>query len=61
MTPTKAECIADAAQCIAEAAQLADTLPLAEAARIAYTPTGPSTAELEQRIAARRSGMRRAS
>lgn len=54
---TRDECIAEAAVCIAQAVYLADTLPIAEAARLAYTPTGPTIAELEQRIRARRAGL----
>lgn len=46
--------IASAAACIAEGYELLDTLPVDEAARRAYTPTGPSLTELEARIRARR-------
>ena len=46
--------IVAAGTCLAEARALRDSLPVAEAARRAYTPTGPSLAELEHRIAARR-------
>lgn len=58
---TRDECIAIASQCIAEAVYLSETLPVAEAARLAYTPTGPSLAELERRIAARRARLAHAS
>lgn len=51
---TKDEAIAAAGAKIAHAYYLADTLPIDEAARAAYTPTGPPLAELEARIAARR-------
>lgn len=46
--------IATAAVALAEAAALLDRLPVDEAARLAYTPTGPSYDELVARIAARR-------
>lgn len=52
--PSRAECIAAAAAAIAEGRRQRDTLPVKEAARIAYTPSGPSLEELERRIAARR-------
>lgn len=51
---TRAEALAAAAVCFAEARELRDSLPVEEAARIAYTPTGPSIEELERRIRARR-------
>lgn len=40
---------------LAAAVARRDALTPAEAARAAHTPTGPSLAELERRIAARRS------
>ncbi len=49
-----AAAVAEAAAIIAAARYERDTLPVAEAARLAWTPTGPSLAELERRIAARR-------
>ncbi|MFF2621200.1 hypothetical protein [Oerskovia jenensis] len=49
-----------AAQPIAVAYHLLDTLPVAEAARRAFTPTGPPLVELEARIVARRAGTARA-
>ena len=58
---TREQALAGAAQAFAEARELRDTLPVAEAARRAWTPTGPTVAELEQRIAARRATQRRAS
>lgn len=51
---TREECIAEAGRCLAQAIYLANTLPVAEAARLAYTPTGPSVEEIERRIRARR-------
>jgi hypothetical protein len=43
-----------AGEALAQAYEELDTLPVAEAARRAYTPTGPPLAELEQRIRTRR-------
>lgn len=54
MAATRSEAIAAAGQCIAQAYVLRDTLPPEEAARLAYTPTGPPLAELEARIRAKR-------
>jgi hypothetical protein len=48
-----------AARPVAVAYRLLDTLPVAEAARRAFTPTGPSLSELEARITARRNGATR--
>jgi hypothetical protein len=53
-TRTRAEAIATAAAALAEGRRQRDTLPVPEAARLAYTPTGPSLPELEERIAALR-------
>lgn len=52
--PSREEAIAAAGRTFAEAYQLLDELPVEEAARRAYTPTGPPLAELEARIRARR-------
>lgn len=52
--PPSPEAIRAAAQCFAEAYRLLDTLPVEEAARRAWTPTGPSIPELEARIRGRR-------
>lgn len=52
--PTREEAIKAAGRSLAQAYHLRDTLPVEEAARIAYTPTGPSIAELEARIRAHR-------
>lgn len=51
---TRKEAIHAAAQSLAEAYHLLDTLPVDEAARRAYTPTGPSLENLKARIHARR-------
>jgi hypothetical protein len=51
---TRQEAIDTAAVCIAEAYRLLDTLPVEEAAKRAWTPTGPSIPELEALIRARR-------
>lgn len=51
---TRAEATAAAGACIAEGLLLRDSLPVEEAARLAYTPTGPSIPELEDRIRAAR-------
>lgn len=56
---TRDQAIREAAAVFVEADQLAASMPPAEAARRAFTPTGPPAAELEARIRARR--MRRAS
>lgn len=53
-TPTRDECVRAAAEAFAEAQRRRDNLPVAEAARAAWTPGGPPLAVLEQRIAARR-------
>ncbi len=54
--PTRAQCVKSAGAVLALAYdELYDpTVSVAENARRAYTPTGPSVAELERRIAARR-------
>ena len=54
LPPTRQECIAAAGAALAEACRERATLPAAEAARRAYTPTGPPFEELERRIAALR-------
>lgn len=54
MSRPSPEAIAAAGAIIAMARHERDTLPVAEAARRAWTPTGPSLEELCQRIAARR-------
>lgn len=54
MRPSKAEAIAAAATCFAEGRRQRDSLPVAEAARRAFTPGGPPLAELERRIRALR-------
>lgn len=51
---SRAEAIAAAGRDLAEAYQLLDELPVEEAARRAYTPTGPPLEVLEQRIRVRR-------
>jgi hypothetical protein len=51
---TRAEAVKAAGQCFAEGLILRDSLPVEEAARLAYTPTGPSIAELEAKIRAQR-------
>lgn len=51
---TRQQAIATAGAAIAEARALRDSLPVTEAARIAWRSTGPSLAELEHRIAAMR-------
>ena len=55
---TRAEAIAAAGRDLAEAYVLLDELPVEEAARRAFTPTGPSLEVLEQRIRARRARQR---
>lgn len=52
--PTKAEALAAAAVCFAEGRRVRDSLPVAEAARRAFTPSGPPLDELERRIRALR-------
>lgn len=49
-----ADAITEAGKIIAEARRIRDSLPVAEAARRAHTPTGPSVVELEDMIRARR-------
>ena len=51
---TRDEAIANAARTFVEACRVRDSLPVEEAARQAYTPTGPSIPELERIIRARR-------
>jgi hypothetical protein len=51
---TRAECIAAAARIYVEGCRVRDSLPVEEAARRAYTPTGPSIPELERMIRAQR-------
>ncbi|QIK83018.1 hypothetical protein [Sanguibacter sp. HDW7] len=51
---TRTAAITAAGTSIAQAYALRDSLPVEEAARIAYTPTGPTLAELEDRIRAQR-------
>lgn len=51
---TRDEALTRAAACLAEARRLRDSLPVEEAARRAHVAGGPSIAELEQRIRARR-------
>lgn len=53
-TVTRGEAISAAARIFVEACRVRDSLPVEEAARQAYTPTGPSIEELEQRIRAQR-------
>jgi len=53
-TVTREAAIAAAGRDLAEAYLLLDELPVEEAARRAYTPTGPPLEELEARIRARR-------
>lgn len=50
----RAECIAAAARIFVEGCRVRDSLPVEEAARRAYTPTGPSIPELERMIRAQR-------
>jgi hypothetical protein len=52
--PAREECIRAAGMILAEGRRIRDTLPVAEAARRAFTPTGPTVTELEARIASRR-------
>lgn len=51
---TRAECIAAAARIFVEGCRVRDSLPVEEAARRAYTPTGPSIPELERMIRTQR-------
>lgn len=53
-TVTREQAIYAAAVALAEARRQRDSLPVAEAARAAWTPGGPSIAELEKHIAALR-------
>lgn len=53
-TVTREQAITAAAAAIVEGRRQRDSLPVAEAARRAFTPTGPALPELEARIAARR-------
>jgi hypothetical protein len=52
--PTRHEAVTAAAVCFAEGLRIRDSLPAAEAARRAHRAGGPSVAELERRIRARR-------
>jgi hypothetical protein len=52
--PTRTQCVAAFGAWFAQARRNRDTLPVTEAARRALRPGGPSLAELESRIAARR-------
>ena len=52
--PTREAALERAAAVFAEARRVRDSLPVAEAARRAYTPSGPPIAELEARIRALR-------
>jgi hypothetical protein len=47
---TRERAVADAGACIAEAELLLHSGTVADAARRAYTPTGPSLADLEAQI-----------
>lgn len=51
---TRAQAIAAAGRTFAEARRIRDSLPVEEAARRAYTPTGPPIPELERMIRAQR-------
>jgi hypothetical protein len=51
---TREQAVAAAGEQWAEALLLRDSLPVSEAARLAYTPTGPSIEELEAEIRAQR-------
>lgn len=53
-TVTRAAAIAAAGAALAEARRVRDSLSVEEAARQAYTPTGPSIPELERMIRAQR-------
>lgn len=53
-TVIREEALTRAAACIAEGRRLRDSLSVEEAARRAHHAGGPSIAELEQRIRARR-------
>lgn len=53
-TPSRDDAIRAAGRDIAEAYHLLDELPVEEAARRAFTPTGPPLHVLEARIRARR-------
>lgn len=56
VTVTREQAVREAGEVLAEAYRLLVELPVEEAARRAYTPTGPSLAELKARIRARRPG-----
>jgi hypothetical protein len=56
--PTRDQALTAAAACLAEARRIRDALPVEEAARRAHRAGGPSIAELERRIRARRAGSR---
>lgn len=53
-TVTRDQAITNAARIFVEACRVRDSLTVEEAARQAYTPTGPSIAELERTIRAQR-------
>lgn len=53
-TVSRASAIAAAGAALSEARRVRDSLPVEEAARRAYTPTGPSIPELERMIRAQR-------
>jgi len=53
---SRAEALAGFARCIAEGIRISDSLSVEEAARRAHCAGGPSIAELEERIRARRAG-----
>lgn len=48
--PTLAECVDEAADVFAQALIARDSLSVEDAARAAWTPTGPSLADLEAEI-----------
>lgn len=52
--PTREEALDAAARILADGLALRDSMSPADAARAAWTPGGPSVAELEQRIRADR-------
>lgn len=53
-TTTRDQAIEDVGCMVLEARRVRDSLPVEEAARQAFTPTGPSIAELERMIRAQR-------
>lgn len=53
---TQAEAVARFTDCIAAGYRRRDSLSVEDAARAAYTPTGPSIPELEALIRAQRTG-----